>query len=327
MTTNNLIAKIWSFCDTLRDDGVSYSDYLEQLTFLLFLKMADEYEKGPQKRKSGIPEQYNWGSIVSKNGSELEAHYVELLTELGKKPGMLGQIFTQAQNKIQDHAKLERLITMIGKESWVKMDADAKGDMYEGLLEKNAQDTKSGAGQYFTPRELIKALVKCIDPNPNKTIADPACGTGGFFLSAIQYLKEKGLNKSELNFLENETFYGWEIVPSTNRLCLMNLFLHNIGDLKTKPPIFCEDALKTKPKLLFDYVLANPPFGKKSSITITNKEGKEEKEDLTYNRSDFWVTTTNKQLNFLQHIVSMLKETGKAAVVLPDNVTIGRWCW
>ncbi len=320
MTTNNLIAKIWSFCDTLRDDGVSYSDYLEQLTFLLFLKMADEYEKGPQKRKSGIPEQYNWGSIVSKNGSELEAHYVELLTELGKKPGMLGQIFTQAQNKIQDHAKLERLITMIGKESWVKMDADAKGDMYEGLLEKNAQDTKSGAGQYFTPRELIKALVKCIDPNPNKTIADPACGTGGFFLSAIQYLKEKGLNKSELNFLENETFYGWEIVPSTNRLCLMNLFLHNIGDLKTKPPIFCEDALKTKPKLLFDYVLANPPFGKKSSITITNKEGKEEKEDLTYNRSDFWVTTTNKQLNFLQHIVSMLKETGKAAVVLPDNV-------
>jgi len=321
MTTNNLIAKIWSFCDTLRDDGVSYSDYLEQLTFLLFLKMADEYEKGPQKRKSGIPEKYNWDSIASKSGGKLEAHYVELLRELGKRPGMLGQIFTKAQNKIQDPAKLDRLVKMIAKESWVGLDADIKGDMYEGLLEKNAQDTKSGAGQYFTPRDLIKAIVECVRPESKKTIADPACGTGGFFLSAYDFLTtEYDLDKEEKRFLKEETFHGWEIVASTARMALMNLFLHNIGDINSEPPVKREDALLQKPSELFDYVLANPPFGKKSSITITNAEGKEEKEDLLINRNDFWVTTTNKQLNFLQHIVSMLKTTGKAAVVLPDNV-------
>lgn len=321
MTTNNLVAKIWSFCDTLRDDGVSYSDYLEQLTFLLFLKMADEYEKGPQKRPSGIPAQYSWDSVVSKSGGKLEAHYVELLRELGKEPGMLGQIFTKAQNKIQDPAKLDRLVKLIGKESWVGMDADIKGDMYEGLLEKNAQDTKSGAGQYFTPRDLIKAIVECVRPEPKKTIADPACGTGGFFLSAYDFLTTAyALDKEETRFLKEETFHGWEIVASTARMALMNLFLHNIGDIGAKPPVRREDALLQKPRELFDYVLANPPFGKKSSVTITNAEGKEEKEDLLINRNDFWVTTTNKQLNFLQHIVSMLKTTGKAAVVLPDNV-------
>jgi type I restriction enzyme M protein len=323
MTTNNLIARIWSFCDTLRDDGVSYSDYLEQLTFLLFLKMADEQEKGPKKRKSGIPKEYNWESLSSLSGGKLESHYTELLRELGKQPGMLGQIFTKAQNKIQDPAKLERLVKMIGKESWVSMDADVKGDMYEGLLEKNAQDTKSGAGQYFTSRELIKVIVKCIRPEPLKTIADPACGTGGFFLSAYDYLTDVGnykLDTEDLRFLKEDTFHGWEIVASTARMALMNLFLHNIGDISKGPPIKREDALLTKPSKLFDYVLANPPFGKKSSITITNEKGKEEKEDLTYSRDDFWVTTTNKQLNFLQHIVSMLKTTGKAAVILPDNV-------
>lgn len=323
MTTNNLIAKIWSFCDTLRDDGVSYSDYLEQLTFLLFLKMADEQEKGPNKRKSGIPEKYNWDSVASKSGAKLESHYVDLLRQLGKEDGMLGQIFTKAQNKIQDPAKLDRLVKMIAKEKWVSMDADVKGDMYEGLLEKNAQDTKSGAGQYFTPRELIKAIVECVRPEPKKTIADPACGTGGFFLTAYDFLTDKAnykLDKEQNKFLKEETFRGWEIVASTARMSLMNLFLHNIGDINGEPPVKREDALLSKPSELFDYVLANPPFGKKSSITITNEEGKEEKEDLTYNRNDFWVTTTNKQLNFLQHIVSMLNTTGKAAVVLPDNV-------
>lgn len=322
-TTNNLIAKIWSFCDTLRDDGVSYSDYLEQLTFLLFLKMADEQEKGPNKRKSGIPDKYKWDTLVSKSGAKLEIHYVALLRELGKEQGMLGQIFTKAQNKIQDPAKLDRLVKMIGKETWTSIDADIKGDMYEGLLEKNAQDTKSGAGQYFTPRELITAIVQCVRPEPRKTIADPACGTGGFFLSAYDYLtnsEHHKLDKEDKRFLKEETFHGWEIVASTARMSLMNLFLHNIGDINSEPPVKREDALLTKPNKLFDYVLANPPFGKKSSITITNEEGKEEKEDLTYNRNDFWVTTTNKQLNFIQHIVSMLKSSGKAAVVLPDNV-------
>lgn len=323
MTTSNLVQKIWSFCDTLRDDGVSYSDYLEQLTFLLFLKMADEQEKGIRKRQSGIPENYKWESLASKSGPKLEAHYVELLRELGKEKGMLGQIFTKAQNKIQDPAKLDRLVKMIGKETWVSMDADVKGDMYEGLLEKNAQDTKSGAGQYFTPRELIKAIVECVRPEPRKTIADPACGTGGFFLAAYNFINDRDnykLDKEDVRFLKEDTFHGWEIVASTARMSLMNLFLHNIGGLDKEPPVKREDALLTKPSDLFDYVLANPPFGKKSSITITNEEGKEEKEDLSYNRNDFWVTTTNKQLNFLQHIVSMLNTTGKAAVVLPDNV-------
>ncbi len=320
MTTENLVAKIWSFCDTLRDDGVSYSDYLEQLTFLLFLKMADELEKPPRKLKTGIPTKYNWESVVSKSGAKLEAHYVELLRELGTEEGMLGQIFTKAQNKIQDPAKLDRLVKMIGKETWGKIEADVKGDMYEGLLEKNAQDTKSGAGQYFTPRELITAIVECVSPEPKKMIADPACGTGGFFLAAYDFIDNPQLDREEKRFLKEETFHGWEIVASTARMCLMNLFLHNIGGLDKEPPVRREDALLTKPSDLYDYVLANPPFGKKSSITITNEEGKEEKEDLSYNRNDFWVTTTNKQLNFLQHIVSMLKTTGKAAVVLPDNV-------
>jgi type I restriction enzyme M protein len=323
MTANNLIAKLWSFCDTLRDDGVSYSDYLEQLTFLLFLKMADEQEKGPKKRDSGIPDEYKWDTLYSKSGVKLETQYIALLRALGKQDGMLGQIFTKAQNKIQDPAKLHRLVQMIGKEAWVSMDADVKGDLYEGLLEKNAQDTKSGAGQYFTPRDLIKAIVECVRPEPNKTIADPACGTGGFFLSAYDFLTDSGnykLNKEEKQFLKEETFQGWEIVASTARMALMNLYLHNIGEVNAAPPITRDDALLTKPSELFDYVLANPPFGKKSSITITNEDGKEEKEDLTYKRNDFWVTTTNKQLNFLQHIVSMLKTTGQAAVVLPDNV-------
>ncbi len=321
MTTNNLIAKIWSYCDTLRDDGVSYSDYLEQLTFLLFLKMADEIEKGPYKRDIGIPKEYNWESLTAKSGAQLEAHYVTLLRELGKKPGMLGQIFTKAQNKIQDPSKLDRLVKMIDKETWTSMDADVKGDMYEGLLEKNAQDTKSGAGQYFTPRELIKTMVECVRPEPMKTIADPACGTGGFFLAAYNFITQNyKLDKEQAKYLKEKTFHGWEIVASTARMALMNLFLHNIGDINSEPPIKREDSLLSKPSELFDYVLANPPFGKKSSITITNEEGKEVKEDLTYNRNDFWVTTTNKQLNFLQHIVSMLKTTGKAAVVLPDNV-------
>jgi len=321
MTTNNLIAKIWSFCDTLRDDGVSYSDYLEQLTFLLFLKMADEIEKGPYKRDIGIPKEYNWESLTAKSGAQLEAHYVTLLRELGKKPGMLGQIFTKAQSKIQDPSKLDRLVKMIDKETWTSMDTDVKGDMYEGLLEKNAQDTKSGAGQYFTPRELIKAMVECVRPEPMKTIADPACGTGGFFLAAYNFLtKNYKLDKEQAKFLKEKTFHGWEIVASTARMALMNLFLHNIGDINSEPPIKREDSLLSKPSKLFDYVLANPPFGKKSSITITNEEGKDVKENLTYNRNDFWVTTTNKQLNFLQHIVSMLKTSGKAAVVLPDNV-------
>ncbi|HRH43146.1 MAG TPA: class I SAM-dependent DNA methyltransferase [Pyrinomonadaceae bacterium] len=319
--TNSIISKVWSFCNTLRDDGVSYGDYLEQLTYLLFLKMADEYSKPPYNRTLPIPTEYNWESLAGLRGAPLEIHYVNVLRNLGNEKGILGQIFTKSQNKIQDPAKLYKLIDLIGKESWNVIGADVKGEIYEGLLEKNAEDTKSGAGQYFTPRALIRAMVECIRPEPNKTIADPACGTGGFFLAAYDFLaKNQSLDRDEKEFLKFKTFFGNEIVAGTRRLALMNLFLHNIGDIDSDNFISAADALIAPTSEGYDYVLANPPFGKKSSQTFTNEQGEQEKEDLTYNRQDFWATTSNKQLNFVQHIKTMLKTTGKAAVVVPDNV-------
>jgi type I restriction enzyme M protein len=321
MTTNGIVQKIWNFCHTLRDDGVGYGDYLEQITYLLFLKMAHEYSQQPYNRETNIPEQYNWESLTGKSGSELEQYYVTLLRELGKESGMLGQIFVKAQNKIQDPAKLYKLIQMLDAENWVMLGADVKGDIYEGLLEKNAEDTKSGAGQYFTPRSLIKTMVECVRPKPMKAIADPAAGTGGFFLAAYDFLLDiYDLDREQKEFLKYHTFKGWEIVPNTARLALMNLFLHNIGDINSEPPIVRNDSLIAEPREKFDYVLANPPFGKKSSITVTNEDGSQSKEALTYNRQDFWATSSNKQLNFVQHINAMLKAHGEAAVVLPDNV-------
>jgi len=215
------------------------------------------------------------------------------------------------------------LIDMVDDTQWVTLDADVKGDIYEGLLEKNAEDTKSGAGQYFTPRALIQAMVECIRPEPGKTIADPACGTGGFFLSAYDFLTNKdnySLDKSQKDFLKHSTFFGNEIVANTRRMCLMNMFLHNIGEIDGDASISPNDALVAASYQTYDYVLANPPFGKKSSMSFTNEEGEQEADDLTYNRQDFWATTSNKQLNFVQHIRTMLKTTGKAAVVVPDNV-------
>lgn len=322
MNTSTLVQKVWNFCHTLRDDGVGYGDYLEQLTYLLFLKLAHEFAQEPYNRDTKIPKGYDWPSLSSKVGEPLEAHYLGTLHKLGQESGMLGAIFFKAQNKIQDPAKLSRLVQMIDAESWISLGADTKGDLYEGLLQKNAEDTKSGAGQYFTPRALIEAIVVCMRPEPMKTIADPACGTGGFFLGAYNWLTRRGatLNKAQKEFLRDKTFHGNEIVPNTRRMCLMNLFLHNVGELDGEPLVSRSDALITEPKLKVDYVLANPPFGKKSSMTITNEGGEEDKEALTYERQDFWETTSNKQLNFLQHIVSMLKVDGKAAVVLPDNV-------
>ena len=318
--TASIVSKVWSFCTTLRDDGVSYGDYLEQLTYLIFLKMADEYSQPPYSRKVGIPAEYNWPSLKAKRGAELEVHYVTLLRELGNKPGMLGSIFTKAQNKIQDPAKLYRLIDMIDETQWVTLGADVKGDIYEGLLERHAEDTKSGAGQYFTPRALIRAMVECVRPEPNKTIADPACGTGGFFLAAYDFLvAAHKMDKPQKAFLKHDTFYGNEIVAGTRRLALMNMFLHNIGEIDGDSMISPNDALVASSPKTYDYVLANPPFGKKSSMSFTNEEGEQEKDDLTYNRQDFWATTSNKQLNFVQHIRTMLKSTGRAAVVVPDH--------
>lgn len=320
---SGIISKVWSFCTTLRDDGVGYGDYLEQLTYLLFLKMADEFSKPPYNRKLPVPVKYNWQSLTDKRGADLESHYTELLRVLSQSTGVLGQIYTKSQNKIQDPAKLYRLIDMIDKEQWSTMGADVKGKIYEGLLEKNAEDTKSGAGQYFTPRALIRAMVACMRPEPMKTIADPACGTGGFFLAAYDFIadtKNYSLNKEQKEFLKHKTFFGNEIVAGTRRMALMNLFLHNIGDFESDNFISPADALISDSGLRVDYVLANPPFGKKSSMTFTNDEGEQDTEDLTYNRQDFWVTTSNKQLNFVQHIKTMLKSDGRAAVVLPDNV-------
>ena len=237
MNTAPIISKVWSFCTTLRDDGVGYGDYLEQLTYLIFLKMADEYAKPPYNRHVGIPEGYDWASLTRLRGAELEVHYVTLLRKLGEQKGMLGQIFTKAQNKITDPAKLYRLIDMVDGTKWVMLGADVKGDIYEGLLERNAEDTKSGAGQYFTPRALIRAIVECVRPEPGKTIADPACGTGGFFLAAHDFLTNSenyALDKDQKSFLKHSTFFGNEIVAGTRRLCLMNMFLHGIGGISRR---------------------------------------------------------------------------------------------
>lgn len=316
-----IVSKVWSFCHVLKDDGVSYGDYLEQLTYLLFLKMADEFSRPPYNRKLLIPEDYKWESLTSRRGAELETHYNMLLLELATAKGILGQIFTKSQNKIQDPAKLYKIIDMIDKEQWSTMGANIKGEIYEGLLVKNAEDTKSGAGQYFTPRALIRAMVACLQPQPMKSIADPACGTGGFFLAAYDYIVENNkLDPDQTRFLKNNTFCGNEIVAGTRRMCLMNMFLHNIGEIGGESFISPADALVADSGERYDYVLANPPFGKKSSMTFTSEEGEQEKEDLVYNRQDFWATTSNKQLNFVQHIHTMLKSDGRAAVVVPDNV-------
>jgi type I restriction enzyme M protein len=317
----SIVQKVWNYCHVLRDDGVSYGDYVEQLTYLLFLKMADEQTKPPFSKSSTIPKDFDWSSLITRDGTELEIQYRRLLESLGKEKGMLGVIFRKAQNKIQDPAKLKRLIELINNETWMGMDIDVKGEIYEGLLQKNAEDTKSGAGQYFTPRPLIDAMVEVVHTEPGKTINDPACGTGGFIIAAHNYIsnpKNFQLDVEQKRFLRYNTFTGKDIVDSVARLCAMNLFLHGIGG--DTSPIEVGDSLISDPGARYDFVLTNPPFGKKSSITLTNGDGKADKEALTYERQDFWATTSNKQLNFLQHVKTLLKINGKAAIVVPDNV-------
>ena len=291
--TSTIVSKVWGMCGPLRDDGVSYGDYLEQITYLIFLKMAEEYSKPPYKRDTGIPVDCTWSDMSLLKGAELEEKYKSILEKLGEQGGILGKIFKGATNKISNAAILYRVVQMIDKEKWVAMSSDVKGEIYEGLLQKNAEDIKSGAGQYFTPRPLIRAMVKCVRPEPMKTIADPCCGSGGFFLVAQAFLADPdnySLDREQKEFLKNETFYGNEIVPATYKTALMNLYLHNIGDIYGKVPIVQGDALLTDPSYRVDYVLTNPPFGKKSSITFTNEEGKQEDEELVYNRQDFWTT-------------------------------------
>jgi type I restriction enzyme M protein len=288
--------------------------------------MADE-QKGQQlNEESKIPKSLDWSSLLSKKGDDLKTQYRKVLESLGKFPGILGVIFSKSQSKIQDSDKLRRLIELINNETWKDLDEeDIKGAVYEGLLEKNAEDVKSGAGQYFTPRSLIKAIVQVMKPKLGETIYDPACGTGGFLLAAYDYLKENyNLNDGDKNFLKFQAFEGKDIVDSVVRLCVMNLYLHGIEGRETskgyESPIETGDSLIYDPIRLFDIVLTNPPFGKKSSVTIINGSGEAEREVLKYNRQDFWATTSNKQLNFVQHVRNLLEINGRAAIVVPDNV-------
>jgi type I restriction enzyme M protein len=314
-----IVQKLWNYCNVLRDDGVSYGDYVEQLTYLLFLKMADEHTKPPFNKPSTIPAGLDWQSLVEKDGSALEIHYRHILEALGREIGMLGVIFRKSQSRIQDPAKLRKLIELINAETWVGIDVDVKGAIYEGLLQKNAEDIKTGAGQYFTPRPLIKAIVDVMKPEPGMTIYDPACGTGGFLLAAHDYVSHHyQLDRQQKAFLKHQTLGGKDIVDSVARLCVMNLYLHGIGEEES--PIEVGDSLSSDPGERYSIILTNPPFGKKSSITIVNAQGGSDRESLVYERQDFWATTSNKQLSFVQHIKTLLKINGGAAIVVPDNV-------
>ena len=326
ITSSNVGQKLWNYCNVLRDAGLSYGDYLEQLTYLIFLKMMDEQGQPEVQRLLGhgpapVPEGYDWSSLMARDGAELELHYRDVLDTLGSQKGILGVIFGKAQNKIQQPAMLTRLIKeLINGENWSALNVDVKGDAYEALLEKNAQDVKTGAGQYFTPRPLIQAIVDVMYPGPDDTICDPACGTGGFLLGAHDYIVEHHprMNQDQLKHIKEDAFHGWEIVDNAARLGVMNLYLHGIGGDKTN--IVVDDSLREHPGINFDLVLTNPPFGRKSSLTFVNSAGVAQRESLEVERPDFWATTSNKQLNFLQHVRTLLKINGRAAIVVPDNV-------
>ena len=318
--SSTIVQRLWNYCNVLRDDGMSYGDYVEQLTYLLFLKM-DHENSTMLGKPSAIPPEFNWAGLLRLDGDDLEHHYRDLLAGLGQGAGLIPVIFRKAQNKIQDPAKLRRLIELIDGETWIGLDIDVKGEIYEGLLEKNAQDTKSGAGQYFTPRPLIKAIVDVMRPRPGQTICDPACGTGGFLLAAHDYLAaHNALDRDQQHHLRHQALHGWEIVDNTARLCVMNLYLHGIGINGSESPIHVSDSLAAHPGQYFDMVLTNPPFGKKSSVTFVTDEGEIRREAQNIVREDFWTSTSNKQLNFVQHVRSILNMNGTAAVVVPDNV-------
>lgn len=327
--TNSLVAKLWNYCNVLRDNGLSTIEYVEQLSYLLFLKMVDETTNDPfseEDLSDVVPKEYNWQSLVSKKGKALELHYRNILAELGSRPKTtLGAIFAKAQNRITEPALLEKLvIDLIGQQDWTIAGTDLKGDAYEGLLAKGAEDTKTGAGQYFTPRPLIDAIVEVTRPTPDDTITDPACGTGGFLIAAHSYIRKhhmRDLTREQRLALGQGKIFGTELVTGTARLAAMNLLLHGIGS-SDGPSLIDggQDALANRPSRHASLVLANPPFGRKSAITVVGTDGKAEKEDIAYDRTDFRATTTNKQLNFLQHIMSLTAIDGRAAVVLPDNV-------
>jgi type I restriction enzyme M protein len=330
-----LVRKLLNYCNVLRDDGLTYGEYLEQLTYLLFLKMAHERTEEPFNESAIIPEALNWPSLEALSGAELELHYSQVLSGLASAPGLLGLIYRKSTNRIQNPARLRHLVkNLIGSETWSGLDADLTGDFYEELLEKTAAEGKRGAGQYFTPRSVIRAIVEAMQPRPGETMADPACGTGGFLLIFYEYvLAHFDLDRDERRYLRDTAIHGNELVDNTARLCAMNLLLHGIGHLSgnAQTVISVSDALVSEPATKVDLVLANPPFGTQSSMMVDADDVEvdddgvvvvkaKKKDDLTISRPDFWATTSNKQLNFVQHIRSMLKIGGRAAVVVPDNV-------
>ena len=296
---------------------MAFMDYTEQITYLLFLKMASERS---DSSKGPIPARYTWPALrkLEDDGNLLSRYHLGL-RNLSGQPGLIGLIFAKPQSKINDPAKLRRLMDLIDAENWWALDLDVKGEVYESLLARNADDVRGGAGQYFTPRPVIRAIVEVVQPTPGQTIADPACGTGGFLLAAYEYLKARAKPGKEANFLKTKALSGTDLVPNVARLCAMNLFLHEIGIDASEPVITVGDSLEVSSRQV-DLVLTNPPFGKKSSFTIVGADGRSKTERNSYERPDFWATTSNKQLNFVQHIFSMLKVGGRAAVVVPDNV-------
>ena len=320
MTNEDLVAKVWNYAHVLRDEGVSYGDYVEQITYLLFLKM--DAERGENLGEpSIIPAGHRWADFASLSGEDLESHYRDTLDTLAKAEGLVGTLFRGARNKIASPARLTKLVSLIGGETWMGLDMDTKGEIYEGLLERNASEIKSGAGQYFTPRPVIEAIVKCVAPKIGQTVHDPACGTGGFLLSAYDFMKQAASgDRRQTKVLREETFSGIDVVAQVVRLSAMNLYLHGISRGEMDSPIENRDALSNAGTATYDLILTNPPFGKKSSFKVIGEDGAVSTETDSYEREDFKYTTSNKQLNFLQHIMSVLAVNGEAAVVLPDNV-------
>jgi type I restriction enzyme M protein len=299
---SDVVQKLWGFCHTLRHDGVDYGDYIEQLTYLLFLKMADE-------KAAVIPKGYDWESLKGRSGIDLLDHYNEVLRKLRDAGGLLGEIFTQATSRFNNPVNLRRLLDMIDVEEWTAMDVDVKGAAFEGLLEKAASEGKKGAGQYFTPRRLIETICRVMKPDPRARkdfrIMDPACGTGGFLVGSYEWLivESKGVfDRADARRIETSTYYGQELVPRPRRLALMNLYLHDV-----EPHIYLGDTIYEPDRgERYDIVLTNPPFGTKGANQAPERE-------------DFTIETSNKQLNFVQHVVNILKPGGRAAIVLPDN--------
>ena len=304
-TETTLTKKVWTLATTLAGQGIGFTDYITQLTYLLFLKMDNENTE-IFGEDSAIPEGYRWSDLIELDGLDLIAQYESTLKKLSQEENLIGTIFVKAQNKIDKPVYLKKVITMINEEQWLVMDGDVKGAIYESILEKNGQDKKSGAGQYFTPRSLIQAMVDVAQPKIGETVCDPACGTGGFLLAAYDYMKNQSQDKAKRDFLRDKALHGYDNTALVVTLASMNLYLHGIGT--DRSPILCQDSLEKAPDTLVDVILANPPFGTRPAGSV----------DI--DRNDFYVETKNNQLNFLQHIMLMLKNTGRAAVVLPDNV-------